>query len=144
MKLKWLSAVFIVILLSGCSLLEQVNGSMNYIEQATTFVNETTQFAGTIPDLVREAANDMNAKEQLTEQLESMKSRIAAFNELEAPAFAQTIHEELTRYNETLSEQINQYNEQIQNGIMEFQNNEMIQTLNNIQDTMDQLQNLAP
>lgn len=144
MKMRLLGIAFIILLISGCSLGEQVDNSMNYIEQATTFVNEATQFAGTLPDVVKEAATDINAKEQLNELLESMKASIAAFNGLEAPAFAKSIHETLTGYSSTLSDQINQYNEQIQNGVTEITNNEMFQTLNNIQDTMDQLQGLVP
>lgn len=141
---QWLGITLVLLLLSGCSLVEEVNNSLDYTEQATTFVNEATQFAGTIPDLAQEAANNLEAKENLTEQLENMKTQIAEFNGLEAPAFAQNIHETLVGYNETLSGQIDEYRTQIENGITDFKNTEMAQTLSNIQETMDQIKNLAP
>lgn len=141
---QWLGITLVLLFLSGCSLVEEVNHSLDYTEQATTFVNEATQFAGTIPDLAQEAANNLDAKEKLTEQLENMKTQIAEFNGLEAPAFAQNIHETLVGYNETLSGQIDEYRTQIENGITDFKNTEMAQTLSNIQETMDQIKNLAP
>lgn len=144
MRIKWLGITLIFILLSGCSLLEKADNSMNYTEQATSFVNEMAQFASSIPDLVKEAANDSHAKEQLIKQLDSMKALITDFNGLEAPAFAQNIHKTLTGYNETLSKQIDEYNEQIQNGVTELKNNEMVQTLNKIQETIDQINILTP
>lgn len=141
---QWLGITLVLLFLSGCSLVEEVNNSLDYTEQATTFVNEATQFAGTIPDLAQEAANNLDAKEKLTEQLENMQTQIAEFNGLEAPAFAQNIHETLVGYNETLSGQIDEYRTQIENGITDFKNTEMAQTLSNIQETMDQIKNLAP
>lgn len=141
---QWLGITLVLLFLSGCSLVEEVNNSLDYTEQATTFINEATQFAGTIPDLAQEAANNLDAKEKLTEQLENMKTQISEFNGLEAPAFAQNIHETIVGYNETLSGQIDEYRTQIENGITDFKNTEMAQTLTNIQETMDQIKNLAP
>lgn len=144
MKLRWLGVTLVLLFLSGCSLVEDVNNSMDYTEQATSFVNEASQFAGSIPDLAQEAANNTNAKEKLNEQLENMKARISEFNGLEAPAFAQNIHETIVGYNETLSQQIDGYKTQIENGVTDFKNTEMSQTLNKIQETMDQIKNLVP
>lgn len=144
MKLKWFGLMLSLIMLAGCSFAEDVNQSLNYTDQATTFVNEAAQFAGTIPDLAREAANDSQAKEQLNEQLDQMKAAIADFNKLEAPAFAKDLHERLSGYSESLSGQIDQYKEQIQDGVTDFKNTEMSQTLTQIQETMDQLRNLVP
>lgn len=141
---QWLGITLVLLFLSGCSLVEEVNNSLDYTEQATTFVNEATQFAGTIPDLAQEAENNIDAKEQLTEQLENMKTQISEFNGLEAPAFAQNIHETIVGYNETLNGQIDEYRTQIENGITDFKNTEMAQTLSKIQETMDQINNLAP
>lgn len=144
MKLRWLGITLALILLSGCSLVEEVNNSLDYTEQATSFVSEATQFASSIPDLAQEAASNSNAMQQLTEQLDNMKTSISEFTGLEAPAFATDIHEQLTGYADTLGQQIESYKEQIQNGVTEFKNTEMSQTLDKIQGAMDQIQSLAP
>ncbi|WP_054954932.1 DUF6376 family protein [Paenibacillus dakarensis] len=145
MKLRsWLGITLVLLFLSGCSIVEEAGKSLDYTEQATSFVNEAAQFAGTIPDLAQEAANNIDAKEKLTEQLDSMKTKISEFNGLEAPAFAQSIHETISQYNETLSGQIDEYRTQIENGVTDFKNTEMAQTISKIQDTMDQIKNLTP
>lgn len=130
--------------LSGCSLVDSVNNSLDYTKEATTFINEASQFAESIPELAQQAATNTDAKETLTQELEAMKTRISEFNGIEAPAFAQNIHEQLVGLNDTLLTDINGYMDQIQNGVTDFQNSNIVQTINKINETMDMLQNLQP
>ncbi|MGG4340808.1 DUF6376 family protein [Paenibacillus lautus] len=130
--------------LSGCSLADSVNNSLDYTKEATTFINETSQFAESIPELAQQAATNTDAKETLTKELEAMKTRISEFNGIEAPAFAQTIHKQLVGLNDTLLTDINGYMDQIQNGVTDFQNSNIVQTITKINETMDKLQNLQP
>ncbi|MFE0558119.1 DUF6376 family protein [Paenibacillus sp. FSL W8-0187] len=130
--------------LSGCSLVDSVNNSLDYTKEATTFINETSQFAESIPELAQQAATNTDAKETLTKELEAMKTRISEFNGIEAPAFAQNIHEQLVGLNDTLLTDINGYMDQIQNGVTDFQNSNIVQTITKINETMDMLQNLQP
>lgn len=145
MKLgRWLGIMLVLILLSGCSLVEDVNNSLDYTEQTASFINEATQFAGTIPDLAEQAANNSNALQQLNEELDNMKASISEFTGLEAPAFARDIHDQLVGYSQTLSQEIDSYKEQIQNGVTDFRNTEISQTLDQMRETLEQLNNLAP
>lgn len=130
--------------LSGCSLVDSVNNSLDYTKEATTFINETSKFAESIPELAQQAATNTDAKETLTKELEAMKTRISEFNGIEAPAFAQNIHEQLVGLNDTLLTDINGYMDQIQNGVTDFQNSNIVQTITKINETMDMLQNLQP
>ncbi|EFU43082.1 hypothetical protein PVOR_04948 [Paenibacillus vortex V453] len=130
--------------LSGCSLVDNVNNSLDYTQEATTFMNEAAQFAESIPELAQQAATNADAQETLTKELEAMKTRISEFNGIEAPAFAKTIHEQLVALNDTLLTDINGYMDQIQNGVTDFQNSNIAQTINKINETMDKLQNLQP
>ncbi|KKO55178.1 DUF6376 family protein [Paenibacillus sp. DMB20] len=143
-KLYRLAMAFVLLILSGCSLVEDVNQSLDYTDEATAFINETVTFANRIPELAQEAANNSGAKEKLTEHLENMKQRISEFNQLEAPAFARDIHEKLTGYTDTLSLQINDYLAQIKEGVTDFKNTEISQTLQQLQDTLEQVRNLQP
>ena len=70
--------------LSGCSLVDSVNNSLDYTKEATTFINETSQFAESIPELAQQAATNTDAKEMLTQELEAMKTRISEFNGIDA------------------------------------------------------------
>lgn len=131
-------------ILSGCSLVEDVNNSLDYTKEATTFINEVSQFAESIPELAQQAATQTDAKETLTKELDAMKTRISEFNGIEAPAFANNVHQQLIALNDTLLTDINGYMDQIQNGVTDFQNSGMAQTINKITETMDMLQNLQP
>lgn len=144
---KWMNGLWvacIVAVLSGCNVLDTVNESLDYTNEAGTYINEASQFAQSLPELARQAATDPQAKEALTQELEQMKNRIAEFNGLEAPALAQSIHEQLTSLNDTLLTDINGYMEQIQNGVTEFQNSGIMQTIDKINETMNLLENLQP
>lgn len=130
--------------LSGCSLLDSVNNSLDYTQEAGTFINEASQFAQSIPELAQQAATNADAKETLTKELEEMKTRIAEFNGIEAPALAESVHEQLVALNDTLLTDINGYMDQIQNGVTDFQNSGIAQTVEKINETMDMIQNLQP
>lgn len=131
-------------ILSGCSLVDDVNNSLDYTKEATTFINDVSQFAESIPELAQQAATQTDAKETLTKELESMKARISEFNGIEAPAIANNVHEQLVALNETLLTDINGYMDQVQDGVTDFQNSGMSQNINNIKETMDMLQSLQP
>lgn len=130
--------------LSGCSLLDSVNNSLDYTQEAGTFINDASQFAQSIPELAQQAATNADAKETLTKELEEMKTRIAEFNGIEAPALAESVHEQLVALNDTLLTDINGYMDQIQNGVTDFQNSGIAQTVEKINETMDMIQNLQP
>ncbi|NMO96386.1 DUF6376 family protein [Paenibacillus lemnae] len=142
-KLQSLGVILIALLLSGCSVVEDVTQSLNYTDEASQFINETVAFANQVPQLAQEAANNSDILGQLNTQLDQMKQSISEFNGLEAPAFAQNFHEQLTSYNETLSQQIDEYSTQIQNGVTDFKNTEMAQTLGQIEGVLEQLRGLG-
>ncbi|MFD1952862.1 DUF6376 family protein [Paenibacillus thailandensis] len=139
-RLFWIP--LLVVLLSGCSWLDQVNQSLDYTGEAASYINEATQFAESLPGLAQQAVTDTNARESLIAELENMKARISEFNGLEAPEFAAQAHEQLVALNQTLLENINAYLEQIQNGIVDIQNSDIMQTVGKIKETMDMIQNL--
>lgn len=141
---RFLLITVILGVLSGCSLLDSVNNSLDYTKEASTFINETTQFAESIPELAQQAATNTDAIDTLNKELEAMKTRITEFNGIEAPAFAKDIHEQLVALNDTLLTDINGYMDQIQNGVTDFQNSNIVQIVNKINDTTSILQNLQP
>ncbi|GAB6928448.1 hypothetical protein JCM10914A_24310 [Paenibacillus sp. JCM 10914] len=141
---KWLVIPMMLITLSGCSLLDSVNQSLDYTQEAGTFINETSQFASSIPELAKQAAKSAEATEALNKELEEMKQRIADFNGIDAPAFADSIHEQLVGLNDTLLTDINGYMDQIQNGVTDIQNSNIVQTVDKINETLDTIKNLQP
>ncbi|PZE19710.1 DUF6376 family protein [Paenibacillus xerothermodurans] len=146
MRVRVLLVVLAVFLLPGCSLLDSVSNSLNYVEEATTYINDASQFAEQLPGLAEQAVTDPQAREQLKTELENMRTQIANFNQLEAPAIAQDIHQKLVEYNEKLMTAIDGYMAKINNGVFDIQalkDSQILQTVEQITQILNQLQNLG-
>lgn len=147
MKIKLLLLILAIGLLSGCSLLDKVNQSLNYVDEATQFINSGTQLAEQLPVLAGQAVTDPEARTALKNELTEMKAKIEAFNKLEPPAFAKSVHQQLLGYNETLMKEINSYLEQIKLGQIDWKaitDSQLVQTLDQVTQILDKVQNLSP
>ncbi|NHN34435.1 DUF6376 family protein [Paenibacillus agricola] len=147
MRIRLLFMALAIFLLPGCSLLTSVNQSLNYVEEATTYINNATQFAQNIPVLAQQAVTDSAARASLLKELETMKTKITAFNAMEAPAFAQEIHKQLVVNNEKVIAEINGYLPKINTDTFDFTslaNSPMIQTIQEIMQALNQIQKLTP
>ncbi|KEQ27748.1 DUF6376 family protein [Paenibacillus tyrfis] len=148
MKLKIMLLLMLAVgLLSGCGLVDKVNHSLNYVEEATKFIDDTTRFAEQLPTLAGQAVTDSEARTTLKNELTGMKERIAKFNTLQAPDFAKNVHGQLVGYNETLTKEINGYLEKINNSAIDWkaiENSQFIDTLNQVTQISDTVQSLTP
>ncbi|MFB6363500.1 DUF6376 family protein [Paenibacillus elgii] len=148
MKLKiMLLLVLAVGLLSGCGIVDKVNNSLNYVEEATDFIDDTTRFAEQLPTIAGQAVTDPEARTTLKNELTGMKERITKFNALQAPDFAKDVHKQLVGYNETLTKEINGYLEQINNGAIDWkaiEDSQFIDKLNQVTQILDKVQSLTP
>ncbi|GLI09530.1 hypothetical protein YDYSG_55620 [Paenibacillus tyrfis] len=148
MKLKIVFLLVLAVgLLSGCGIIDKVNHSLNYVEEATNFIDDTSRFAKQLPTLARQAVTDPEARTALKNELTGMKERIAKFNALQAPDFAKDVHGQLVGYNETLTKEINGYLEKINNGAIDWkaiENSQFIDTLNQVTQNLDKVKSLTP
>ncbi len=131
---------------AGCSMLEQVNTTLNYATEATGFVNDANRFAEQVPLLAEQALTDPQTIDRLTAEFESMKERIATFNALQAPAFAEDIHAQLVQYNETIQGQIDDYLQQIDQNVIDLEqlaNAPMLETIRNMASLVQQIEQLG-
>jgi isopentenyl diphosphate isomerase/L-lactate dehydrogenase-like FMN-dependent dehydrogenase len=138
--------VLAVCLLPGCSLFDSVNNSLNYADQATTYINDVNGFANEIPALAEQAVTDVQARTTLKQEFEKIKEKVAAFDGIQAPAFAKEIHQQLVSYNETLMKEINGYLEKINNGAIDWRsiaNSQMVETITKITGILDQVKNIS-
>ena len=147
MRKKWLVvALMMVIGLSGCSFLEDVNGTIDYVNQATDYVNEATEFANEVPSLAERAITDSDAMAKLETSLLEMKKEIETFNELEAPALAEDIHQQVLEYNDKALEGINKLLSNIENGQLDpslLDNTEVFSTLQELANLSEKIQQLG-
>jgi hypothetical protein len=149
MKLRFkkvlLVLVCIVPILSGCSLLDGINNSLNYVDQTTTYINDVTLFAENIQTFAVQAATDTEVRNQLKAELELMKEKIINFNAIEAPLLAKEIHSQLVSYNEKLLTEINGYLDKI-NTHVDFEaikDTQILQTIEKIINIQQQLEQLG-
>ncbi|MGG2936755.1 DUF6376 family protein [Bacillus pacificus] len=147
MKIKSILLVFIVTIgLMGCSLVEQGKNSIDYTQKATDYVNEISAFANDAPALAEKAVNDSEARKELEAKLSEIKQDIPVFNELTPPDVAKDLHQQIVGYNEKLNTLIDTAMAKIEEGkvnVEEFKNSELMQTVDQVRDLKDKVQNLG-
>ncbi|ASZ18283.1 MULTISPECIES: DUF6376 family protein [Bacillus] len=147
MKIKSTLVVFIVTIgLMGCSLVEQGKNSIDYAQKATDYVNEISAFANDAPALAEKAVNDSEARKELEAKLSEIKQDIPAFNELTPPDVAKDLHQQIVGYNEKLNTLIDTAMTKIEEGkvnVEEFKNSELMQTVDQVRDLKEKVQNLG-
>ncbi|SFA72162.1 MULTISPECIES: DUF6376 family protein [unclassified Bacillus (in: firmicutes)] len=132
------------LLLSACSLLGEVNDSLEYVNKTTEHINLLSDFAEQAPQLIQNAAQDDAARKELENQLMDVKASIEEFIATEdIPAVAKDIHAELVTKNEELLDQINQVIENGHIALDKLENSEIITTINNVQGLLSRLEQLG-
>lgn len=147
MKIKSILLVFIVSIgLMGCSIVEEGKNSIDYAQKATDYVNEISAFANEAPALAEKAINDGTARKELETKLNEIKQDIPAFNELTPPDVAKDLHQQIVGYNEKLNTLIDTAMTKIEEGkvdVEQFKNSELMQTVDQVRDLKDKVQNLG-
>jgi hypothetical protein len=147
MKIKSILLVCIVSIgLMGCSLVEQGKNSIDYAQKATDYVNEISAFASDAPALAEKAVNDSEARKELETKLNEIKQDIPAFNELTPPDVAKDLHQQIIGYNEKLNTLIDTAMTKIEEGkvdVEQFKNSELMQTIDQVRELKDKVQNLG-
>src|SRR4051794_1189960 len=91
------------IFLTSCSTIEEVSNSLNYVTEATDYIDEVNQFANELPAVAEAAINDLNSKIQLEKLLTEMQNEIEEFNILETPTMLEDIHNQVIEHNMKLA-----------------------------------------
>lgn len=154
MSKRWLLALILApALIAGCSLpgsvnetLDNVNNSLTYVNEATTYINEATQFSQQLPELAQQALTSQDALNQLESELTNMQAEIKAFNDLSAPALAESIDAKLEQYNAELNTQITKLLDTVQAGqltVESLEQSQIGQTVTQISSILEQLRQLG-
>ncbi|AFU12575.1 MULTISPECIES: DUF6376 family protein [Bacillus] len=147
MKIKSILLVLIVSIgLIGCSIVEEGKNSLDYAQKATDYVNEISAFANEAPALAEKAVNDKEARKELEAKLNEIKQDIPAFNELTPPDVAKDLHQQIVGYNEKLNTLIDTSMKKVEEGkidVEQFKNSELMQTMDQVRDLKDKIQNLG-
>lgn len=147
---KWvmivLAGALLLVSLSGCNLVNEAKNTITYIDQAIGFINTATDFANDAPPLAERAVNDTQAAQDLETMLLDMKQEIEEFNSLQPPEVAADLHQQIVDKNTVVLNGINLYLDSIKDGKLDpaiLDNTELFQTINDMSDLIDQLQQLG-
>ena len=146
MKSKLALILVAAAMLTGCSVVEQIDRSVNYTSEAAAYVEQAEAFARELHELAKQAVNDPAMHDKLVAELESMKTRIVEFNALEAPQIAADVHAKIQDYNAMLDREIDQALNALMNDIpavQAIQDSQIVQTLTDITRLIEQINNLG-
>lgn len=135
-----------LLLLTGCSLLGEVNSSLEYADTATGYVSTVKEFANEVPGLSQDAVANTEARKKLETELETMKTEIEAFNETEAPKIAEGVHDKIVSSNQQLLDGINVYLKNIEDGTFDptvLEDSEIMKAIDNITSLTNQIEKLG-
>lgn len=129
-------------MLTGCSLLDEVNNSLDYVNDAKSYINSLTDFAEGTPQLIQDAAGDPEAMKELESQLNGLVEQVNEFNDIEAPAIAESIHQDIVTKNEVLLEEIDKAMENGELAIEKLENSQLMDTVNEVTSLLDTIEKL--
>jgi hypothetical protein len=144
-RLLMLSAA-IVLLLSGCSLLNDAKDTLTYVTSAKEYLDKATAFANDAPTIAQQAVGDQQKAAELKTMLQDMKQEINTFNKLQAPEIAVDLHQQLVDQNNKLAAGIDLYLQNMKNGLLDpsvLQNTELFQSVQEISNILDQIKQLG-
>lgn len=130
-------------MLTGCSLLDEVNNSLDYVNDAKSYINSLTDFAEGTPQLIQDAAGDPEAMKELESQLNGLVEQVNEFNDIDAPAIADSIHQEIITKNEVLLEEIDKAMENGELAIEKLENSQLMDTINEVTSLLDTIEKLG-
>lgn len=139
-------SIFSMLFLSGCSLLGEVNNSLNYVNTVTDYLNTAQNFSNEVPQLAQEAVTNTDARVNLEKELIAMKDEIEDFNNIQPPSIAKDIHDKIVSSNEKLQDGIDLYITNVNNGKWDpavLENSEIMKTINEITNLKNQIENLG-
>jgi PBP1b-binding outer membrane lipoprotein LpoB len=116
MKKTLMAALLSITVLTGCSAVNEVKNGLNYVPEATEYINDVQQFSKEISAIAEKAVNDPKAREELEQLLGDMKSDISEFSDLTPPSVFEDVHNQVIEHNNQLQEGIDKYLSVIKDG----------------------------
>ena len=129
--------------LAGCNVLEEVNSSLNYANTATEHINTWQDFGQEAPQLIKDAATNSETKAELEKELNTLLEEINKFNSTEAPAIAESVHQQIVEKNEAIKEVIENAMVNGELAVEKLENSEMMKLINEVTSLMNVVENLG-
>lgn len=141
-KLSFLIIIAAFMLTTACSVVDEVNQSLDYVNEANSLLNSMSDFAENVPGLIENAASDPEMRTELENQVNTLTENIEEFNNIDAPAVAEDLHQDLVSKNEELLNQLEQVQQDGEVMVEEIQNSEIFKTVEDITSLIDAVEKL--
>lgn len=135
--------VIFSVFLSGCSLLEEVNSTLEYANKATEHINHLNEFGRDVPQLIQDAASNSDAKVELENQLTNLLEEINQFNQINSPEIAESVHQKIVAKNEELNVIIENAMVKGELALDQLENSTMLNLINEITKFRDLVEDLG-
>jgi seryl-tRNA synthetase len=142
-KLFLIIAIISSLVLSGCSLLEEVNGSLEYANKATEHINTWQDFGQDAPQLIQDAVTNQETKAELEKELNTLLKEIDEFNQTEPPVIAEGVHQEIVEKNTALKEVIENAMVNGELALEQLEDSELVKLINEITSLMNLVEDLG-
>ena len=141
-KLSFLIMIAVFMLTSACSVVDEVNQSLDYVNEANSLLNSMSEFAENAPGLVENAATDPEIRTELENQVNTLTENIEEFNNIYWSAVDEELHQDLVSKNEELLNQFEQVQQDGEVMVEEIKNSEIFQTVEDITSLIDAVEKL--
>ncbi len=148
-RIRSLIFIAMILILPGCAFMDgiqQVDQTLDYVNGATAYVTDAAAWAESIPVQAEQAMLVPEARDALILKLEGIMTEIQTFNNLDAPAVAQQLHEQIVAYNETLQQEIGAYLENLKQNVIDplaLQDTRIVELFQQIGQTIGSLKQLG-
>ncbi|WP_019415357.1 DUF6376 family protein [Paenisporosarcina sp. TG20] len=142
-KLFIIGTIWGSLFLGGCNVLEEVNSSLDYANKATEHINTWNDFGQKAPQLIKGAATNEETKAELEKELNTLLEEINKFNNTEAPAIAESVHQQIVEKNEAIKEVIENAMVNGELAIEKLENSELMKLINEVTSLMNVVEKLG-
>lgn len=142
-KLLIVVAIFASVFLNGCSLLNEVNNSLDYVSRATEHVNTWNDFGQEAQQLIQDAATNTEAKAELETKLNAMLEEINEFTNIDPPALAEGIHQQIAEKNEAIKVAIQNAMTNGELSLEKLKDSQMFTLINEVTVLIDKVKDLG-
>ncbi|RCW50332.1 DUF6376 family protein [Paenibacillus prosopidis] len=134
----------IMLLTAGCGIIEDVGQTVNFATETTEYLQSLTDFGQDMNALAEQAMTDLDARTDLKERLLALKEQVQQYGALQVPDYAKELHQSISEYNATLQQGLDQALTNIEQGRAVFESTGIPDTINKINELLNQINQLAP
>ncbi|WP_342563917.1 DUF6376 family protein [Paenibacillus sp. FSL R7-0345] len=136
--------LFILLIVPGCGLAEKVGDTVTFTSDTASYMQTLTQFGQEMNSLAEDAAADPQAREALTDRLNTLKEQISDYANLQVPEYAADLHQSIVSYNDKLQQGLDQAATNLEEGKAAFESTGIPETIGQINGLLKQISQLVP